>query len=118
MEVKKDIKKSDVDFLVNQIKLTLGEEPTEELAANEILVIASLPQYHEHNIPRNIKLALKAPDAAEWRLAAEYEVEKFRTLEVWEPINPYDGIHVLGARWVFTIKRKPDGTVNKYCARM
>lgn len=117
LEIRKDVKKGDVDFLVNQIKLVLGKEPTEELAANEIAAIASLPQDSEHNLPCNIKLVLKTTDATEWRLAAEYEVNKFRTLDVWQPTNPHKGMKVLGARWVFTIKRKPNGSIDKYRAR-
>lgn len=114
LEIKKETKKTDIDFLVNQIQLVLGEEPTAELVADEIKAIEALPRSPEHNLPKNIKMALKSPNATEWRVAAEYEVEKFRTLEVWEPINPHNGIRVLGARWVFTIKRKNDGSIDKY----
>jgi hypothetical protein len=52
-----------------------------------------------------------------WRTAAEYELDKFQLLGVWEPINPYKGVQVLGVRWVFTSKQHPDGTVDKFRAR-
>jgi hypothetical protein len=71
----------------------------------------------EFDIPKNIKFTLKSPEGPEWRKAAEYEIDKFRTLNIWEAVNPYDGIKVLGAWWVFTIKRLADGSIDKFRAR-
>jgi hypothetical protein len=117
LEVKRELRKNDIGFIVNQIKLVLGGEPTAELAAAEMKEIARLPTGPEHNMPKNIKIALAGPDAGEWRNAARYELDKFANLEVWEPVNPYKGVKVLGARWVFTIKRLPDGSIDKFRAR-
>ena len=60
-----------------------------------------------------MKQALAGPDGHLWREAAEYKMLKFGQLEVWIPTNSPKGCKVLGARWVFSIKRKPDGTVDK-----
>jgi hypothetical protein len=117
LEFKKEPKKTDINFIVSQMKLILGGEPTTEIAEAEQKVIDNLPSGTEFDIPKNIKFALKSPDGPEWRKAAEYEIDKFRTLNVWEAVNPYDGIKVLGARWVFTIKRLSDGSIEKFRAR-
>jgi hypothetical protein len=117
LEVKKETKKSDLSFIVSQIKLVLGEEPTEKIAEEECKAIANLPRGMDYGIPKNIKFALKSPEGPEWQKVAKYKIDKFRTLNVWEAVNPYDGIKVLGAQWVFTIKRLADGSIDKFCAR-
>jgi hypothetical protein len=117
LKVKRELRKNDVGFLVNQIKLVLGGEPTAELAAEELKAIVGLPGGPEHNLPKNIKQALAGPDGREWSDAARYELDKFHNLDVWEPVNPYKGVKVLGACWVLTIKRLPDVSVDKFCAR-
>jgi hypothetical protein len=108
---------SELDKVVRQIKLVLGGEPTQEIAEAELKAIASLPANQEHKLPKTIKSALSSPDSERWRDAAGYEIDKFKSLTVWEPVNPYNGVKVLGARWVFTIKRLPDGTIDKFRAR-
>lgn len=117
LPIKKKQSKSDLDFILNQIILQLGEERTEEFAAEEQRQLTHLHVGPEHELPRTIKTALAGTDSEEWRLAATYEMGKFGELGVWVPVDPYKGIKVLGARWVFSIKRKPDGTVDKFRAR-
>jgi hypothetical protein len=88
LKVKQELRKNDVGFLVNQIKLVLGGEPTAELAAAELKAIEGLPSGPEHNLPMNIKQALAGPDGTGWSDAAQYELNKFHNLDVWEPVNP------------------------------
>jgi hypothetical protein len=64
LQVKKDLRKTDVDFLVNQIKLVLGGKPTAELAASKLKAIAKLPVGPEMNLPKNITAALAGKDAS------------------------------------------------------
>jgi hypothetical protein len=109
--------KNDIDFLLNKVKLILGKEPTEKLAEEEQKTIAHLPTGRNHGLPKNIQAALKSPEADDWKNAATYEMNQFDNLDVWDAINPHPGIKVLGARWVFAIKHKPDGSILKYCAR-
>ncbi|PLW18521.1 hypothetical protein PCASD_23785, partial [Puccinia coronata f. sp. avenae] len=109
--------RSELDALVCQIKLVLGGEPTKEIAETELKAIADLPVNQEHMLPNTIKSALSGADSSSWRKAAEYELKKFESLGVWEPVRPYKGLKALGARWVFTIKRMPDGSIDKFRAR-
>ncbi|PLW35803.1 hypothetical protein PCASD_15704 [Puccinia coronata f. sp. avenae] len=109
--------RSELDALVCQIKLVLGGEPTKEIAETELKAIADLPVNQEHMLPSTIKSALSGADSSSWRKAAEYKLKKFESLGVWEPVRPYKGLKALGARWVFTIKRMPDGSIDKFRAR-
>jgi hypothetical protein len=117
LKVKQELHKNVIGFIMNQIKLVLGGEPTAELAAEELKAVAGLPNGPVHNLPRNIKLALAGPSGSAWEDAARYELNKFQDLNVWEPVNPYKGVKVHGARWVFTIKRIPNGSIDKFRAR-
>jgi hypothetical protein len=108
---------SEINKVLRQIKLVLGEEPTRELAKSELKAIAALPMDPEHRLPKTIKSALSCGDSAHWQCAAQYEIEKFKSRGVWEPVNPHKGVKALGAWWVFTIKRLPDGSIDKFRAR-
>ncbi|PLW38596.1 hypothetical protein PCANC_16527 [Puccinia coronata f. sp. avenae] len=113
----KEPNRLELDALVCQIKLVLGGEPTKELADAKLKAIADLPTNPEHQLPNTIKSALSGVDLLNWQEAAEYELKKFESLGVWEPVRPYKGVKALGARWVFTIKRLPDGSIDKFRAR-
>jgi hypothetical protein len=113
-ELGNSIPKSELEKVVCQIKLVLGGEPTHEIAAVELKAVESLPVAQEHRLPKTIKVVLSGPNSVDWKAAAVYELEKFESLGVWEPVNPYKGSKALGARWVFTIKSKPNGSVDKF----
>jgi hypothetical protein len=113
----KEPNRLELDALVCQIKLVLGGEPTKELADAKLKAIADLPTNPEHQLPNTIKSALSGVDLLNWQEAAEYKLKKFESLGVWEPVRPYKGVKALGARWVFTIKRLPDGSIDKFRAR-
>jgi hypothetical protein len=70
LEIKKETRKTDINFIVNQIQLVLGGEPTTELAAAELKAIADLPVGPKPNIPKNIRSALSSHDSSSWRKAA------------------------------------------------
>ncbi|KAA1095525.1 hypothetical protein PGT21_000190 [Puccinia graminis f. sp. tritici] len=59
--------KVDVDFVLKQIVLRLGEERTAEIAEEESRQLSLLPVAEEHNLPKNIKQALAGPDADLWK---------------------------------------------------
>ena len=62
--------------------------------------------------------AMAHPDAAEWEMACEAEKRAFEHMGVYEVVPCPKGRKVVGSRWVFRIKRGPDGTILKYKARI
>ena len=61
-------------------------------------------------VPRNIEEALDDPN---WKLAVLDELNALRKNETWEIVNlPHDKKQV-GCKWVFTIKCKADGSVER-----
>ena len=63
--------------------------------------------------PTNVKQALKDPL---WRQAMMDELGALHKLETWEPPEP--GQNLIKYKWVFRIKYKSDGTVDRYRARL
>ncbi|POW08747.1 hypothetical protein PSTT_07242 [Puccinia striiformis] len=116
--VKKIVPSSDIDIILNQIVLKLGEEKTDIISEEEKKTISGLDQKVDRRLPNNIKRALICQDAIEWRKAAGYEVVQFQNLDVWEPVEPFKGVKALGARWVFVIKpAEEDGGPEIFRAR-
>ena len=58
------------------------------------------------------------PDAAEWEVACKDEKRSFELMGVYEVVPRPKGRKVVGSKWVFWIKRGPDGAIQKYKARV
>ncbi|KAI7938875.1 hypothetical protein MJO28_014454 [Puccinia striiformis f. sp. tritici] len=106
--------KNDISFLLNN--LVLGKENTDEVALIQQQAVDSLPIRSDIAIPNHIHHALSSPDATEWRKAAELELNQLEKLEVWEVVEGRKGIKIIGARWVFALKRDATGTIIRFKA--
>ncbi|KAI7934323.1 hypothetical protein MJO28_017169 [Puccinia striiformis f. sp. tritici] len=107
--------KNDISFLLNN--LVLGEEPTDTEAAVQQQAIDSLLTRPDIAVPDNIHQAFSSPESSEWRKAAELELGQLEKLEVWEVVESRKGIKVIGARWVFALKRDTTGAIVRFKAR-
>ena len=68
--------------------------------------------------PRTYTQAMARADAAEWEAACEAERRAFEHMGVYEVVPRPQGRKVVGSKWVFRIKRGPDGAIQKYKARI
>ncbi|KAL0837105.1 hypothetical protein Bca101_088995 [Brassica carinata] len=66
-------------------------------------------------IPTSVAEALKNPY---WRKAMIDEINSQLQNRTWDLVNCPDITNVVGCRWVFTIKRRADGTIERYKARL
>ncbi|KAJ0852133.1 putative RNA-directed DNA polymerase [Helianthus annuus] len=66
-------------------------------------------------IPTTVEQAL---ETKEWREAMEVEMDALRKNDTWERCTLPPGKKPVGCRWVFSIKYKPDGAVERYKARL
>ena len=66
-------------------------------------------------VPRNIQKALGDPN---WRLAVFKEMNTLKKNDTWEMVELPKEKNVVGCKWVFTIKSKTDGRVERYKARL
>jgi len=68
--------------------------------------------------PRTIKDALSSPDSDKWKMAMEEELNSMRDNHVWDLVDLPQGRKAIGNKWVFRIKRKADGSIDRYKARL
>ena len=67
------------------------------------------------SIPSNVHDALADP---KWRKAMNEEMEVLQKNATWELVPLPKGMKPIGCRWVFTVKLKLDGSIDRYKARL
>ena len=67
------------------------------------------------SIPRNIQEALECP---KWKTAVMEEMSAFVKNGTWESVDLPRGKKIVGCKWVFTIKCKADGSIERHKARL
>ncbi|XP_066361342.1 uncharacterized protein [Miscanthus floridulus] len=65
--------------------------------------------------PKNVKAAL---GDAQWVLAKDKEHTALMNNQTWHLVPPPKGKNIIGCKWVYKVKRKADGTVDRYKARL
>jgi hypothetical protein len=76
------------------------------------LTITSSLTIHE---PNNIKATLLHPG---WKAAMNDELITLHQNETWRLVLHTPNMHVIGSKWVFKTKLKPDGTLDRLKARL
>lgn len=65
--------------------------------------------------PTTVSQALSNP---RWRAAMSSEFTTLLKNGTWDLVPPSSAQNVVGCKWVFRIKRKPDGSIDKFKARL
>jgi len=68
--------------------------------------------------PKSYAEAMTRPDAQKWHEAACQEIDSLLENGTWELAQLPPGRKAIGSRWVFLIKCKSDGSVDRYKARL
>jgi len=68
--------------------------------------------------PRSLRDALTRADGAKWVEAAMKEIEAHVENGTWELAQLPPGKRAIGSRWIFKVKRTPEGLIDKYKARL
>jgi hypothetical protein len=97
--------------------LRLGEEPTDNIAAAQELAVQSLPVRSDIAVPDHIHHALAGTQSNQWHQAAEAKLQQLEKLGVWSAVEPVKGRKVIGACWVFALKRNTSGNIVRFKAR-
>ena len=58
--------------------------------------------------PTTVREALESNEGEEWRSAMEKEMESIHNSNVWDLVELPTGKRLVGNKWVFKIKLKPD----------
>ncbi|XP_072081168.1 uncharacterized protein [Arachis hypogaea] len=67
------------------------------------------------NLPKSIEQALSTPY---WREAMEEEFSALQNNLTWRLVDPPAHSAPIGCKWVFRVKKNPDGSIQKYKARL
>jgi hypothetical protein len=65
--------------------------------------------------PRSLSEALQQP---RWKEAMDREFAALKQNQTWRLVPPRRGLNVIDSRWVYKIKRKHDGSVDRFKARL
>ncbi|KAG2953580.1 hypothetical protein PC118_g24944 [Phytophthora cactorum] len=68
--------------------------------------------------PSTFQEAVNGPDQVHWRKAIYAELKSMRLRGVFRAAKLPNGQRAIGTKWVFKIKRKADGSIEKYKARL
>ena len=79
---------------------------------------ANIAKTNELSDPLTYAEAMKRSDAVQWEMACKQERKAFEGMGVYSVIPCPQGHKVMGSKWVFRIKRGPDGTIQKYKAQL
>jgi len=53
-----------------------------------------------------------------WVTTMDSEHQALLQNKTWHPLPPPEGKNIIGCKWVYKIKRKADGTIDRYKARL
>ena len=68
--------------------------------------------------PKSVTDALNSKNSGKWMQALEAEYNSLVKSETWELVIPPDDACIVGPKWVFKVKRKANGEVDRYKARL
>ncbi|KAL4362451.1 hypothetical protein GQ457_04G014020 [Hibiscus cannabinus] len=85
---------------------------TSRLSKDYNAFIANLSSSYE---PMFYHQAVKFP---EWRLAMDEELQAMDSLQTWSVVSLPEGKNAIDCKWVYRVKRKADGSIDRYKARL
>ena len=72
----------------------------------------------EEDEPAHYKEAMAAPSSKEWLKAMKSEMESMYENQVWNLVEPPEGVKPIGCKWIFKRKTDADGNPTIYKARL
>ncbi|RVW70134.1 Retrovirus-related Pol polyprotein from transposon TNT 1-94 [Vitis vinifera] len=74
-----------------------------------------LPHRHNRAIPNSVQEALADP---RWKAAMNEEMKSLQKNETWELVECPPRKKPVGCRWIYTVKYKADGSIERFKARL
>ena len=68
--------------------------------------------------PRSIKEAISSPEKLQWEKAMEAEMNLLKENKVWDLVELPKGRKAIGSKWVYKVKTRADGSIERYKARL
>ena len=74
--------------------------------------------YATRECPANFHDAMKSPEAEKWKVATASEYESLMSNKTWSLVERPSNVNVIKSMWVFRMKYRPNGSVERYKARL
>ena len=68
--------------------------------------------------PTTYRQATSGDDADLWQAAMDDEIQSLKENGTWEEVDPPAGRRIVDSKWVYKIKQKADGSIERYKARV
>ena len=81
---------------------------------NEVYIVTP----HDDKEPKTVKEELECPAKEKWKVALEDEMESLKVNQVWTLVDLPPGRKAIGNKWILKLKRKVDGSIDKYKAQL
>ena len=96
-----------------------GDDPVPPPEAEARLAVAAAAEESGDDDPKTLAQALSSPQAADWTVAIQEELESLRVNDTFEKVDEVPRGHKpLSTRFVFKTKRDSEGFVVRYKARL
>jgi hypothetical protein len=112
-----------IESPVESFEQTLEKDDNEVPVRNKRQMIAKsfgddFIVYLVDDTPTSIIEAYASPDVDDWKEAVRSEMDPILSNGTWELSELPFGCKPIGCKWVFKKKLRPDGTIDKYKARL
>lgn len=92
-------------------------------AAKRLTYLASANNQHfamlaVHDEPGSYEQAMESINRKQWEQAMDEEYDSLIKNRTWNLVNPPSDQKVIDNRWVFKLKQRPDGSIDRYKARL
>ena len=94
------------------------QPPTEWWISQPAVNLAAAAGAVPHQEPASYKQALRSPQAEQWKAAMETEYDALTSRKTWRLVPRPAGRKLVDSKWVFKLKRNPDGSIARYKARL
>jgi hypothetical protein len=74
--------------------------------------------YLVDDTPTTIEEAYSSPDADLWKEAVRSKIDSVMSNGTWEIVDRSYGRKAIGCKWMFKKNLRPDGTIERYKARL
>lgn len=68
--------------------------------------------------PRTYREAMNSEDSEKWKFAMDDEFNSLKKNSTWDLVQLPSNYNIIDNKWVFKKKQKPDGTLDRYKARL
>jgi hypothetical protein len=89
----------------------------EEEAYLELEMVVSAVQEIQGD-PKKLSKVHSCANWLLWKAAMEKEIATLKCVDTWTTVSRPTGRNIVGSKWVYRIKEKSDGSIDKYKARL